>query len=164
MFMSSRTADVKDTAYQFLAANRIAALATVDKAGEPHVATVDFAVREDLNLYFITRVEARKYQNLIDHPTVAMAITDEAGLSTVQLTGQARRVNDLDLEETIQSEIRRRRSDGATWLSRAPGVQLFERGESRELAIIRVEPIEMTLANFSAGLPEQTQPLFQKII
>lgn len=148
-------------AHRFIMANRAAALATADKTGVPHVAPVYCIVDENLALYFSTRVEGSKYVNLINHPTVAMAFINEEKLTAIQLTGTAERIENIQLEQDILHKLMTLRHQDPYWP--LPTMQLFERGATNELAIIKVVPTEMTYANFenTGSKPKQ---FFQKIL
>ena len=151
-------------AYEFLLANRAAALATVDSKGVPHVVTVYFIPHKDLTLYFTTKAEGRKFNNLTKNPTVAMAITNDDGpnLATIQLTGIVERVQDIKEEQAILLDLWGLRYDAESWPP--PPMQLYERGAVNELAVMRVTPTEMTFANFETTTAKRYKPFFQEII
>lgn len=151
-------------AYEFLLANRAAALATVDGKGVPHVVTVYFIPHKDLTLYFTTKAEGRKFNNLTKNPTVAMAISNDNGpnLATIQLTGIVERVQDLKEEQAILLDLWRTRYDAASWPP--PPMRLYERGATDELAVMRVTPTEMTFADFKTTATKRYRPFFEEII
>lgn len=53
----------------------------------PEAAVIYFVYDKDLNIYFATRKDSRKFQNLAEHPQAAFVIFNEAMLQTVQLEG-----------------------------------------------------------------------------
>ena len=140
----------------------MATLATTDDQGQPHASAVHFVVHKDLTLYFTTRVEARKFKNLVAKPTVAMAITDEAGMVTVQLTGKAERVESLKTEQMLLMELWSLRFNEAIWP--IPAVQMFEQGATNRIAVIKIVPLEMTYATFKTQTSGKYQPFFLKVI
>ena len=160
--MKAESHDLREQARQFIARNRAAALATVDPKGNPQVATVYCVVDETLAVYFTTRVEARKFTNLMRHPTVAMIFTNENELTTLQLSGEAERIESMELEQEVLSWLMTHRKWDPQWA--LPTMQLFEHGATNELAIIKVVPSEMTLSNFRKDTSEQHRPFFQKVI
>lgn len=149
-------------AYELMTQNRAAALATADANGVPHVAIVYCSIQADLSLFFSTRVEGRKYRNLSHRPDVSLAFVDESNMRTVQLTGTAKRVELLACEQEILRELILLRYGEPNWP--APPVKLFERGLTNELAIVEVEPYELTLANFETNVNGRYKPFFTKII
>ena len=148
--------------FDFLSATNLATLATVDAQGKPHAAAVQFVVHKDFCLYFTSRVEARKFQNLISLTTVSMAITDGETMTTVQLTGEAERIEDFKAEQELLFEIWSLRFNEATWPS--PSAQIFEHGFTNEVAVIKVRPTELTYATFKPQKDRKYQPFFHKII
>jgi uncharacterized pyridoxamine 5'-phosphate oxidase family protein len=149
-------------AYEFICTNRAGSLATVGDNITPHVATVYCLVNEDLSLYFMTRVEARKYQNLIVNPKVALSFMNESDMETIQLTGVATRVDSLEKEQDIMFRLFTLRSIEQTW--QIPPVQLFESGATNGLAVVRVEPSEMVYASFTPQKNGRYKPFFQTVI
>ena len=151
-----------EKARKFIIKHRAGALATTSLKGVPHVATIYCIVDEDLNLYFSTRVEGRKFHNLLENPTVALAFSDEVNMGTVQLTGKAERVESLELEQDILYKLITYRYGEPNWPS--PPFKLFERGATNELAIIKVTPFEMTYASFETTTTGRYKPFFEKVI
>lgn len=160
--MRGGTANLKRLAYEFIKDNRVASLATTDGDNIPHVTILYCLVRPDLSIYFMTRVEARKFQNLMDYPIVGMAFHNEKDLTTVQLTGKAERINDFSQENKILYELLRLRGEEQDWT--VPPIELFKRGATNELAIIKVVPTEMTHAAFKPLPNGRYKPIFTKII
>lgn len=121
------------------------------------------AIHEDLSLYFMTRVEARKFANLQHQPTIAIAFTNERHLQSVQLTGKAERVEDFKLERELWYELILLRRPQRTQRP-SPALQMFERGSTNELAIIKVVPTELTFANFEEQPDGRYKSFFEKIL
>ncbi|MFI5270432.1 MAG: pyridoxamine 5'-phosphate oxidase family protein [Candidatus Saccharimonadales bacterium] len=151
-------------AYQFMLDNRTAALASSGKKGIPHVATIYFLPKKDMTLYFTTRAEGRKFTNMLNNPIVSMAINsdDSGGMVTIQLTGKVERIEDLKEEQDITLELWSLRYDEASWPP--PPLRLYERGHADSLAVMKVTPTEMTMANFEVSDDNRYIPFFQKIV
>lgn len=152
----------KRDVFDFIKANHLATLATVDERGNPHAATIEFMVHEDLSLYFTTRIEARKFKNLTDKPTVAMTITDESAMVTVQLTGKAERIENFKQEQKLIMELWTLRFNAATWP--IPSVQMYQQGATNNIAVIKVKPFEMSYSIFKHQPSGRYKPFFHKII
>jgi uncharacterized pyridoxamine 5'-phosphate oxidase family protein len=152
----------KELVYHLLTNNRAAALATVTSQGLPHVATVYCLIDEDFSLHFVTRVEARKYRNMISQPLVAMSFMDEVNVTSVQLTGRAERIESFAEEQVIFYKLMSLRYEEDDWP--LPPLRLFESGLSRELAVFKVTPTELTYANFQLQPGGRYKPFFTKII
>ena len=162
MKAANSDSELKDLAYKFINKHRTAALATVDDKGTPHVAPIFCIARKDLSIYFSTRVEGRKFTNLVNHPTVAMTVVDKENLTAIQLTGLAERLDNLNLEQAILYDLATLRYQDPNWTM--PTMKLFESGVTNELAVIRVTATEMTYANFATPTNGKYKPFFQKVI
>lgn len=84
-------------------------LGTVDESG-PWVADVIFVHDDDLNLYWISDLDTRHSQAVIDHPLVAASITvsDRPGTEFgLQLSGRASRIRGLHLPLAVQHWTKR---------------------------------------------------------
>ena len=160
--MSTEGNDHKQVAYDFISTNRLAALATTDNKGVPHVAPVYCVVDIELNIYFSTRIEGRKFVNLEECPIVAMTFIDEKNIATIQLTGSSERIQDMEIEQSVMRDLARLRYQDPNWP--VPTLRLFDKGYTNELAIIKVIPAEMTFANFATSKTGKCKPFFQKII
>jgi uncharacterized pyridoxamine 5'-phosphate oxidase family protein len=161
--MSEAEDSLRRRVIDFIVANRAAALATVSSGRVPHVATVYCIVDEDLSIYFMTRVEGRKFNNLSYQPTVAMAFTNEKDLETLQLSGKAAYLDSAEREQAVWAELMRLRigrPDNVT----LPVIQLFERGDTNEIVVIKVTPYEMTFANFEKTSDDRLKPIFRKVL
>lgn len=160
--MGRSTTDLRGQAQQFMMHNRAAVLGTVGSRSVPHVATVYCYVTPDLTVYFVTRTESRKYQNLASRPKVAMTFTDRDSVSCVQLTGKAERVSNIEDEQAILFELQTLRYKEAQVVS--PALQLYEREAASELAVVRVRPTELTMASFVITKAGRYNPTFTKVI
>lgn len=159
---ANEPADRKRQAVRFINDNRIGALATADGAGKPDSAIVYCTVRDDLRMYFITRVEGRKFANVTARPDIALAFYNEPGLQTLRLCGHARRVDDMKLEQEVIGELFR--LGHHTPSGHLPTIHLFEQGATHEIAVIEVTPYEMTFADFTQPRKGTHRPVFTKII
>lgn len=147
--------------YEFLKSQTVCALGTSDSNRVPHVASVHFFVDDELIIYFSTASKGRKYTNITNHPVVAMSITDNNKKQTVQLTGRAEIVSDIELENKVLTKLWRLQYKSESWPS--PLIRIYERGGVEEIKVVKVVPTEMTYACFSS-LPRAHKPYFQKII
>lgn len=152
---------VQKRARAFLRAHDLAVIATVDETGSPHAATVRYASDENFNVYFMTRIESRKFRNVMVHAKVAVVITDTQVMETVQMTGIAGRIEDMHEESAMLSKLWK---SGYTAGRASPIVKMYEAGHTRELAVIRIAPLEMTHAVFDRGYGEAPEPFFYKVI
>jgi len=89
----------------FLENNHIGVLATASNMGKPHAATVYTTFDQELNIYFVTRKNTRKSQNLQDNRQVALAIYDAKSQSTLQAEGTAIEVTEPQKMQWIFNDI-----------------------------------------------------------
>lgn len=68
---------------------RLGVLSTISATGTPQSAFIYYAFDEDLNIYFITRTESRKYINIKNNPNVAFVVGTETPPQTLQIEGTA---------------------------------------------------------------------------
>jgi uncharacterized protein YhbP (UPF0306 family) len=74
-------------------------LSTINEKGFPESATVYYIFDKDLNLYFVTREESRKYKNIKHNRHVSFVVSTEKPAKTFQLHGTAHQVQ-LPYEES----------------------------------------------------------------
>jgi nitroimidazol reductase NimA-like FMN-containing flavoprotein (pyridoxamine 5'-phosphate oxidase superfamily) len=153
---------LKNKVFELVSAHYSGALATVGAHETPHVATVYCLVTKDLLFYFVTRIESRKFANLSTNSQVALAFTNEAAMETVQLTGTAERVESYEDEQRIFYKLMTQRYATPGWPP--PALSMFERGDSRELAVIRISPMELSYANFQKLSNGRYRPFFHKVL
>ena len=72
-------------------------LSTVEPSGTPHGTTLYAGSDPQLHIFFMTKRETRKHQNILSNPKIAMTFSGEDHQTTLQLSGIASEV-------TIQDE------------------------------------------------------------
>lgn len=85
---------LKQEALDFLRKHIIAVVATTDDAHAPQAATVLYHIDDNMNFYFITRKQTRKYKNLMTNGKVALVVGMGDGPGTIQVEGEARLIED----------------------------------------------------------------------
>ncbi len=68
---------------------KLGVLSTVGPTGTPQSAFIYYAFDEDLNIYFITRTQSRKFLNIEKNPHVAFVVGTETPPQTLQIEGTA---------------------------------------------------------------------------
>ena len=160
--MSSTSPNIRKAAHKFLSAHKAATLATIATNMIPDAATVFYIVDKDLTIYFMTRIESRKFRNIQKQNVVSMVMTDEKTMETVQLTGKAERIEDIKEENGALTKLWRADYKDPRWPG--PAVKLYETGHSVQLAVIKVVPYEMTYALFEREDKGRYGSFFEKII
>lgn len=90
----------------FLANHSIGVLATADKNGTPHAATIYVVSDRTLTFYFVTKAETQKARNLAANPHAAIAIYDARSQTTLQISGAVTQVTDVKESEGVFTRIR----------------------------------------------------------
>lgn len=81
---------LRDEVIKFLQKNKTAVIATSSADGTPEAATITYLFDDDFNLYFITRKQSRKFQNILKNHIVSVVVgTDPQILATAQMKGIA---------------------------------------------------------------------------
>jgi uncharacterized pyridoxamine 5'-phosphate oxidase family protein len=87
--------------YNFISKNKYAVLSTVTKDNLPEAALVGIAVTTDLQIIFDTVSTSRKYQNLIENPSIAFVIGWD-NEQTLQYEGNAKIPTAEELDKLLE--------------------------------------------------------------
>jgi|SRR6185437_1828568 len=83
----------------FVKSKFTAVIATVSYTGKPTAATIYFIMDENLNMYFLTKKFARKFENLQNDHNVALVIGIDNEPATAQIEGIASQIiNEKELD------------------------------------------------------------------
>lgn len=130
--------------YNFISKHKHAVLSTVTTEKLPEAALVGFAITKDLKIIFDTVSTSRKYQNLLNNPSIAFVIGWD-NEQTVQYEGVAHVPATDELDELIQ-----------TYFSVFPDGR--ERKETwKDIAYFCVEPKWIRYSDFD--IPERIEEL-----
>lgn len=80
----------------FLRQHPLASLATVSSAHKAHASSVFYFTDESLNFYFMTKDSTVKYKNMQKNNKVALVVSDQTSLQTVQVEGVVKEVDHAD--------------------------------------------------------------------
>ena len=79
----------RSAALAFLKANRAGVIATVSSEGTPHASVVYYVTDDSFNIYFVTKIDSRKYASIKANPTVAFTVGHLDVPQTLQIEGIA---------------------------------------------------------------------------
>lgn len=122
--------------------NPIAVLSTIDKGGMLHGAAVHICALSAKQFYFVTKTETQKFQNILEHPQVAVTVANPAEYSTLQAVGMAEVVNDPAVIDMVMSRLTEIYARGTEWL---PPISKLQAGTYQ---IVGVALQKARLANF----------------
>ena len=129
----------KRTILEFLKRNTLAVIATSHRNGTPEAATIDFSVRDNLEIVFDTFEQTRKFENLSERRSVAFVVGWDDNI-TVQYEGEATRVPAPDIATYQEAH-----------LNSVPAEREFvEKGA----VLFRVEPRWARYSDFTKEPPE----------
>lgn len=77
----------------FIKNNPLSVISTVDPNNKANGASMYIVSDDKLNAYFLTKTNTRKYQNIMNNPSVAFTSHLESGLTTLQMIGDAAPIN-----------------------------------------------------------------------
>lgn len=80
---------MKQEALDFLKQHIIAVVATTDEDHQPNAATVLYHIDDNMNLFFMTRKQTRKYKNIKRNGRIAVVVGMGDGQGTIQAEGEA---------------------------------------------------------------------------
>ena len=83
----------------------IGVISTVNTSNKPESASIYYVNDDNLNIYFITRAESRKFKNIGTNPNVSFVITGENEPYTIQLEGKASIVTDPKQENEFFTKL-----------------------------------------------------------
>lgn len=126
----------------FLKSHTMAALATVDEDGSPSVATIYYTTLVPPEILFITKSETAKLINMRANPTVALAISDENQLTTLQLKGTAQEVRDPEVIDKVFDHITNKSAHPAHW---PPPIIKMKQGN---FVVMSITPTIMKLSDY----------------
>lgn len=138
--------------YDFLKANPVGVLATVDPNGDPHATVVYFSVNDDFEVSFTTKRDTQKHDNIQHHNHVQLAVYEAASQTIVQITGEANDITDSEeaqdvFKATIESSMR-------TSLAGVPPVSKLQAGY---YVAYRMKPKQIRMAVFSRPRTESDE-------
>lgn len=115
----------------YIKKNPVAVVSTLSKERTLHGAAVYICALLADQLYFVTKTETHKFQNICEHPQVAITIVNADDNSSLQAHGQASIVKDAARIDLIMSKMTVIYAQGADWLPpitkiRAGAYQLIE--------------------------------------
>ena len=140
----------------YIEQNPMATLGTVNDDGTPHGAIIYLCGLSKQTVCFITKNLTQKYVNLIERPTVSLTIGNDKDSSTLQMTGQAYRINDPQVMDVAMQKIHAVHAIMAEWL---PPIAKLRVGN---YAIIGVKITKARLGEFK-GLGIGSQNIYTEV-
>jgi general stress protein 26 len=118
-------------------------VSTISSDNKPESAFVYYSFDEDLNIYFMTRANSRKGQNILENKNVAYAIVSRNPPQTLQLDGEASFVDEKEMQKKLFKEL-------VEFASKNYFASPIAQMQSSELVFIKITPHWMRFGNFEA--------------
>lgn len=93
--------EARKSAAAFLLRYNVGVIATAGQEHQVHASTVYYVADKDMNIYFLTSPESRKFAALRAHPQVAFVVSTPQVPQTLQIEGMAM---DMTLEHGAQEK------------------------------------------------------------
>lgn len=142
----------------FLTNQRSGVLATADRNGNPHAATVYYKLDDDLTVLFGTRSETQKFKNLEENKQAAFVVYDEPTQTTVQIIGHAEFVDDEATREQILQNMKSSSIERSV-----ENLAPVEKLNAGDYKIVRIIPMVIRLAEYSVAQP-RSDDIFETIL
>lgn len=113
--MMSATADQHEIV-AYIKDNPVMVLSTMGKSGMPHGAAVYVVALSPEQLYFVTKTETRKFENLADNPNVSITIVNPLENSSLQAKGKAEVVSNPHVAELVMTKMASVHASSADWM------------------------------------------------
>lgn len=151
------TDEYYDKIAAYVQANSLGVLSTVGEEGAPHGAVLYICADERQPiLYFLTKTDTMKYQNLSKRPDVSLTICREADSNTLQASGRAFVVEDALTIDSVMQKMAQINARASDWL---PPLSKMRAGP---YAVVGVRLTKARLAEF-AGQAIGSQHIFTEV-
>ncbi len=148
-------------AVKFLKENYIAVLAT-SHSDEPRASTVYYVMFDSFNFYFYTKHNSNKTKNILQNPRVALVVGFGPEHITVQVRGEAVKVEDGEEKEQIFEKLMEMERKNGVKMWPTDDTEKF-RGQKNE--IFKIVPTEVSFLNLdSLKYPDSISAEYVQII
>lgn len=152
------SADRNQRMYDFLKDTPVAVLSTVDPEGNPHGSVIYYTIDKEFKFSFITKIETKKYDNLIHNNHVMLTVFEPLTQTTVQLTGKA-----TEIEDGFQINAIAVSTLGASMKTSDSGIPPLSKLEAGEVVGFEVSPVAVRMAVYARPDPGDFDALFESI-
>jgi hypothetical protein len=156
--MTKSNYNSKEKVYKFLKNHAVAVLSTVSPDGTPNASPIYFVPDKELNIYFITKSDTKKSQNIeSSNSNAAITVVDSIVPMTVQAKGIVREVEEPDFYVKI-AQANAKEQAGFRW----PPPLYKLKGEGHIL-LYKFAPYWLRVADFSEH-NDVTRGVFHQLI
>lgn len=132
----------------YIKENPVAVVSTLGKDHELYGAAVYVCALTASQLYFVTKSETQKLQNIQEHPQIAVTIVNTRDNSSLQARGRAQILEDAAVIDLVMSKMAAIYANGADWL---PPIAKIRAGAYQIVSITLHEARMAHYKNFKPG-------------
>jgi general stress protein 26 len=145
--------------YEFLAANPVGVLSTVDPNGQPHGVVIYYCVAKDFLVFFLTRTGTKKYDNLKHHNRVMLTVFDPKTQTTTQIAGRATAITDRTQLNRVADSV----LEHCLLQTRQPGSLPITKVDAGSYVAFKIKPTHIRMATYSKAPPDDYGDIFDSI-
>lgn len=102
---SLKPTKITKSVLEFLQAHEVGVISTIDRGGNVHGAAIYYLVYDPETIYFITKLQTNKAQNLLVNGQVALTVYDEHKLRLAQIQAYAEQEADKLVASDVFSKL-----------------------------------------------------------
>ena len=150
--------DRQQRIYEFLFETSIGLLSSTDPEGDPHGAVIYYTINKHFEVEFLTKVETKKYDNLIHNNHVMLTVFEPLTQTTVQLTGVAKEVTSGFVMDTIAARVL-----GTSLKTSDAGMHPLSKLDAGAYVAFKIEPVQVRMAVYARPDPGDYSDLFETV-
>lgn len=131
---------------RFLKKENLATIATVNEEKKPDAATIHYIVKDNLDIFFLTKRETGKYKNIQRQNDVVLIVTNAEDLETVKIKGNAYVVTD---DPNIISDIISTLAQAKNFMSDLDKLLPIIKRNAGEMTAMKIRPYEIRLSKYN---------------
>lgn len=144
--------------YDFMRAHPVGVLATVDPNSNPHAVVVYYSVDEEGNLFFTTKRDTKKSDNIQHNNHVMLAVYEASTQTSLQISGTAEDISESpEANEVFQNTMH------ATLQTSESGVPPISKLYAGHYVAYKVRPAEIRMVSFAKPVNGNYEDLYQTI-
>lgn len=144
--------------HNFLRANPVGVLSSVDPNGDPHSVVIYFSIDNQFQVFFLTKSDTQKYDNLLRHDHVMLTVFDAESQATAQIAGIAVEITDNYEVSSVAGAVL-----AASLMTSREGQPPISKLQAGAYVAFRIEPNQIRMAVYSRPDSGSYDELFDTI-
>lgn len=130
--------------FAFLQGQQSGVLATVDPNQNPHAVVIYYSIDEDFTVYFATKRETKKSDNLSHNNHAMLLVYEEQEQITVQVTGECQDISDTPASREVYKQMVE-----ASMKTSESGIPPISKLSAGDYIAYRLDPVRIRMAVFN---------------